>query len=174
MTTMVDGITEDVPAILQHFGSSTPVACYVNGIYAWTHAQEAEFGRKVRISVEPGQPEAARVARVLDVERGAATLADIEPFLRARTAAGHSDATIYCNLSTVMAAKQAAGALIVPRWWIAWYWGRPGAPAEGDVRTELRDLTGTELPAGSLWACQYASHAQWDLSVVYGQQDWSR
>jgi len=174
MTTMVDGISPDVPAILNRWGSSTPVACYVNGDYAWTKRQEAEFGRKIRVSVESGQPDAARVARVLDVERYAAGPGDIGPFLAARKAAGHADATVYCNLST-FGQIPAAVRGEVPRWWLAWYWQRPGQPSAAQVLAELHAVTGDVLvPAGRLWACQYASDSLWDVSAVYGQQDWSR
>lgn len=173
MTTMVDGISPDVPAILQRWGSGTPVACYVNGIYAWTYGQEHEFARKIRVSVEAGQPTAAHVARVLDVERGAARPADVEPFCAARIVAGHEDATIYANLSTV-AAIPANVRELVPRWWLAWYWQRPGAPTAAQVLAQLARLYNVSLPPERLWACQHASYSRWDVSVVYGQQDWSR
>ena len=172
MTIMVDGISADVPAIHARWPGN-PVAVPVNGIYAWSPAQEHLFARKMRFSVEAGQPMAARVARGLDVERFAARPADVPSFLFERERAGHADATIYCNLSTVPDVL-AAGELDVPRWWLAWYWGRPGHPSAAQMLAELHRLTGVDLPPERLWACQYASFAQWDLSVVYGPEDFSR
>jgi hypothetical protein len=179
MTTMVDGIAPDVPAIHARWGSQIPVACYVNGIYAWSKTQEASFTRKIRVSVEPGQPLAARVARGLDVERYAARPADVPPFLAERAKIS-SDGTVYCSLSTVPAVLEHLpdGNLeAVPRWWLAWYWGRYLPPSELEVRQELHRLTGITLPTGRLWACQYAgplSGGPWDVSIVYGEKDWSR
>lgn len=170
MTIMYDGINADAAAIHAH-APTAPVACYINGIFAWSPAQEAMFGRKVRISVEPGQPSAAKFARVLDIERHAAGPADAAPFLKARVAAGHKDGTIYASLATVPAV---IADVVPPRWWLAWYWGRPGAPSKTQVLDELHRLVGVHLEPASVWACQYVSHSQWDESIVYGPEDWSR
>lgn len=169
--TMIDGINADVPAILARWGAGTPVACYVNGAYTWSLRQEQEFGRKIRISVEAGQPEAAKYARVLDVERFDAGPGDVGPFLAARAAAGHADATIYCNLSTVATIPPEVREE-VPRWWLAWYVNPQ--PNAAEVLNELHDLTRLTLPLERLWACQWRSTGNWDQSVVYGAQDWSR
>ena len=59
------------------------------------------------------------------------------------------------------------------RWWLAWYWERAGEPTALQVVDELQRLTGTTVPAARVWACQYASYSQWDLSTVYGPLDWS-
>lgn len=174
---MADGVSGDAPAILARFGPNMPVACYVNGAYAWTRGQENEFARKVRISVEAGQPGAAKYARVIDVERGAAGPDEVPYFLHARAEAGHDDCTVYCSLSTVPDVLRQFGdgsLTAVPRWWLAWYWGQPGQPSAARVLAELHALTGVVLPPERLWACQYVSHAQWDLSAVYGPYDWSR
>lgn len=174
MTIMVDGIRQDVAAIHARFPSN-PVAVYVNGEFAWTPAQEALFARKIRVSVMSGQPLAARAARCLDVEQFAAGPGDVKRFLATRLANGHEDGTIYCSLSTVRDVIDAAGDVnLIPRWWLAWYWGRPGAPTQSQVRAELLRLFGVDLPAGRIWACQYVPHAQWDLSAVYGPEDFSR
>jgi hypothetical protein len=168
---MLDGLGSGAADIHARFPGH-PVACYVNGLYAWSPAQEALFARKVRISVEPGQPDAARVARVLDTERYDATPLDAAPFIRARDGAGHRDATIYCSLSTIAAVVEACGDVVVPRWWLAWYWERPGVPSLDVVRAEAARYG---LPAGAeIWACQYATYPLWDTSVVFGLPDFSR
>ena len=50
---------------------------------------------------------------------------------------------------------------------------RAGEPTALQVVDELQRLTGTTVPAARVWACQYASYSQWDLSTVYGPLDWS-
>lgn len=178
MTIMVDGISLDVPAIHARYPSN-PVACYVNGAYAWTSAQEALFARKIRMSIRARQPQAARVARGIDIEPvpeigGDAGPEDVPAFLAARVASGHADGTVYAALETVPVVLQHVSVATVPRWWLAWYWQRPGHPTAAQVLAELHRLTGVDLPPERLWACQYASYAQWDLSVVYGPEDFSR
>jgi hypothetical protein len=167
---MHDGINSDAAVILERFGSD-PVACYVNGRFAWSAAQEAMFARKIRVSVMPGQPDAARFARCLDVERGAAGTADVWPFLDRRIELGHSDGTIYTSAANV---GQVVAHQNVPRWWIAWYWGQPRPPSALEVINEVERLTGVVLDLGRLWACQWQSAARWDTSIVYGPEDWSR
>ena len=171
MTVMYDGINGDASAIHAR-APGAPVACYINGEFTWSPAQEAMFGRKIRISVEPGQPDAARYARVLDVERFDAGPADVPPFLEVRDTI-KPNGTVYCSLATVPSVLDVLG-LRRPRWWLAWYWGRPGAPSAAQVLAELQRVTSETIPAADLWACQYAEHTQWDLSAVYGAQDWSR
>ena len=62
---------------------------------------------------------------------------------------------------------------IVAGWWLAWYWARPGYPTADQVAAKLRTETGVDLPASKIWACQFASYAQWDSSAVYGQPDFT-
>jgi hypothetical protein len=170
---MVDGINLDVPAIHARFPTH-PVACYVNGEYAWTQAQEALFARKVRISVE-SNPFAAQHARVIDCERGAAGFRDAAPFCAQRARLGHRDGTVYSSLANVpLVLEGFPGSTGPPRWWLAWYWARPSYPSAAQVLAELKRLTGVTVEPAQLWGCQYRSDSQWDLSVVYGPQDWSR
>lgn len=169
-TIMYDGINSDAEAIHAQ-APGAPVACYINGEFAWSPAQEHLFGRKIRISVMAGQPDAARYARVLDVERFDAGPADVDPFLQVRDTI-KPNGTVYCSLARVPAVVDALRGRR-PRWWLAWYWGRPGAPSPGQVLAELEQTTGVQLP-GDLWACQYVSQTHWDKSAVYGAQDWSR
>ena len=147
-------------------------AAYVNGEFAWSRSEEARFGALIRISVMPDMPEAARVARALDVERYDATPADIGPFVKARADLGHHDATIYIGLDSLLSLADSDPELVasVPRWWVAWWWGRPGFPRLDEVAAQLQD----RVPAERIWACQYRNTAEWDESVIYGRQDFSR
>jgi hypothetical protein len=167
---MVDGIAPDVPAIHARYPNN-PVACYADGGYAWSPAQEALFARKIRISVEAGLPEGSAHARCIDVERGAATPADARPFLEAHRALGFTNGTVYCSASNVRTVLDAAGDCDVPRWWIAWWTGRPQTPAE--VVAEVRAQCGVDLPESKVWAQQYANFPEYDLSVVFGKPDFS-
>jgi hypothetical protein len=175
---MVDGIAADVPAIKAKFGPGTPVAGYVTGGWPveWSEPQFAEFTRKIRIaqSFDLGVDQAS-MARVLDVETGAATPEDWPEFWESRTNKDH--ATCYCDLSNVPRVLQACEDAEIPepsRFWLAWYWGKPGVPAAAQVLAELILLTGVDLEPKDLWAVQYANYAQWDLSAVYGTPDFSR
>lgn len=171
---MTDGLNVDAAAIHAAYPNN-PVACYANGEWAWSKAQEAMFARKIRISVENTQAEAAAHARCIDVEHGDASPADVKPFLVHHRGLGFTNGTVYCAASNVRAIVEAAGnADLVPRWWIAWWWGRPGTPTVAQVAAQVRQDTGINLPEARIWACQYANHPQWDLSVVYGRPDFSR
>lgn len=150
-------------------------AAYINGEYAWSRAEESRFGRLVRISVEPGLPDAAAQARVLDVERYAATSADIVPFVQARAALGHHDATIYASAWTISQLDQEV-IDAVPRWWVAWWWGRPGFPSRDGVAGEVGRLSSGArvVELNRVWGCQYRPEGSWDRSVVYGPNDFAR
>lgn len=152
-----------------------PAALYINGDYSCPRSLEQEFGRVVRISVEPGQPEAARFARILDVERWDATPADVPEFVHFREALGHHDATIYASAASVGTVLRACGpAYQPPRWWVAWWWNRPVAPTREQVAAEVHQASGADIDPATIWACQYASYSTYDLSVVYGPRDFSR
>ena len=151
-TIMADGINLDVAAIRARFGPGMPVAVPVDGQWAWSPAQDHEFSRKIHYGVLAGRPD----------------------WLAARAKIAPHDGTIYCNLSTVPAVVRAVGGVeAVPRWWLAWYWERAGEPTALQVVDELQRLTGTTVPAARVWACQYVTYSQWDLSTVYGPLDWS-
>jgi hypothetical protein len=174
--TMINGEAIDVPAIKARYPHN-PVAGYVSGGYPieWSEADFALFTRKMRIYQQPFVPGDVTDARCIDVETYAATPEDVPAFLSSR--ADQSDSTVYCSLSTVplvLEALSSSGVSLRPRWWLAWFWNKVGQPTAQDVLDELYNLTGVTLPASSLWACQYAAYGQWDLSVVYGKQDFSR
>jgi len=168
---MYDGLNSDAAAIKKRFPNA-PVAYYVNGHYTWSSQEIQMFGRHIAISVEPHLPEAANGARCLDVERYDATPADVKPFLveRAKYA---NNGTIYTSAANVRNVLDAAGNFDIPRWWIAWYWGRPGAPTAAQVQQAVRMNCGVSLPLSKIWACQYISRAEWDESAVYGKKDFA-
>lgn len=132
------------------------VAAYANGLYAWSAAEKDRFpGRLIQISVLSGHPEAGRDCRILDVETGDATPADVAPFIRYRDDLGHHNTTIYCSRETEPAVREAAGRLP----WRLW----------------IATLDGDKLSPGAypnLWAVQFASppqtHGHYDLSIMYG------
>lgn len=173
---MMDCVADDVPALHARY-PGRPVAGYVTGGpgIEWTEPQFDLWARKVRICQQPADAPAAAEARVIDVERGAARAADVSRFISLREQAGHDDATVYCSLETVPAVLTAVqNAHMVPRWWLAWWWNRPGHPSAAQVLGELQQLTGVALPPASLWGTQFRNHAQWDTSVIYGPDDFSR
>lgn len=174
---MVDGTTGDVPAILRRFGTSVPVAGYVTGPgIEWTERQFSMFARKIRVAQSPVPLyDDDSPARCLDVERYAASPRHWPDFYNTR--ADKDGATCYCSLDTVpevLGECQAASIPPPPRWWLAWYWGRPGAPTVRDVLDELVRISSTVLDPQTVWAVQYANFPQWDLSAVYGAPDFSR
>ncbi len=174
---MRDCVSQFVPVLQQHF-PGTIAAGYITGGpgLEWTEAQFGLFARKMRILQRPGLPGEAAQARAIDIERGAAVAGDVPKFLADRAAAGHHDGTVYCDLSNVPSVLGAVGGdlMAVPRWWLAWWWGHPGQPTILQVISELRALTGIDLPPDRLWAVQYVNHQFWDTSVVYGTPDFSR
>ena len=179
---MVDGINADVPAILARWGRTTPVAYPVDGLYAWTANQIGDFSHHMGYSILAGNNSShvAARARCKDVEArwrvgGDAGPQDVPPWLAARAAfcqrAGHpDDATVYCSLYTVPAVLAELGGNVeaVPRWWLAWYWGRPTAPTAEQVRAALTDQEGVTLPLDRIWGCQFVSYQSWDVTTVYG------
>lgn len=177
---MHDGVDSDVAAIHARYPDD-PVGVPVDGLYAWSPGQEHLFARKVRFSVLAGNPGVAAHARVKDVESrwrlgGDAGAQDAPPFLAERARLGFTDGTVYCSLATVPSVLLAcqAARVTVPRWWLAWYWDRPTTPSRPAVLAELRRLTGVDLDPATVWAWQFATFAQWDVSAVFGPFDWSR
>ena len=130
-------------------------AVYINGDYAWPHAQIARFPKIIRISVFGAASYAAQ-ARVLDVEQFAATPDDAPAFIRERRRLGFDDATIYCNESTLPAVRTACAGLHYRLWIASW--------------------TGHAHEVDGAWAVQYSGGVDlaYDTSVVYGREDFSR
>jgi len=143
---------------------ATHVAGYADGMYAWSWLEIQLFPRHILISVLPAHPGMAANARVLDVERYAATPDDIVPFLRFRLSQGYGDGTIYGSLSImpqIRAAIASDPVLVLGancRLWAA-AWGTDPAswtPANCDY-----------------WAVQYDSTPGYDASVLVGVDDFT-
>lgn len=127
------------------------VAAYIDGEFAWPRHQIARFHQVIRISVT-GAASAARAARVIDVEQGAATPADAADFIRERIRLGHHDATVYCSRDTVPAVQKACAGL-AHRLWVADWTGHP------------HKIHGIDA-----WAVQYhgGPSLPFDTSIIYG------
>jgi len=142
------------------------VAAYANGFWKWTPEQLARFPRHILIGVLGGQPEQARIARCLDMERyDAQARRDFAPFVQQRIALGHDDALGYSSIlgdtpddgiKALIEAMTAADLGAAPwRLWVAWWWGRPFPPTAAEVLAEIKALTDITLPVGRLAGCQW-------------------
>jgi hypothetical protein len=129
-------------------------AVYVNG-YVTPAAQVRRFtGGVFRISVLP-EAYWARLARCIDVERGAATPADARAFITERHALGKGDATVYCSRLSIPAVQAACEGL--------------------DYRIWAADWTGVPHEVPGAWAVQFATvTGKYDESVVSGDADFCR
>lgn len=182
---MLDGVAADVPAIRAWMSAhgEHPVAGYVSGGggIEWSEAQFALFARKIRIWQQPWIPGAAKDARFIDRERGAADVISVPAFLDEREHLGHQDGGFYSNISDlppILAEIDGTWPLGkgAPPWrlWVAWYWGRRYAPTQDEVLAEIKRLTGIDFVRERLWACQWKPAGFADFSVVYGTPDFSR
>lgn len=180
---MMDGVAADVPAIAawQRSHYRGPVAAPGDGLYEWTSQELAQFPGHVRYSVLADAPGIAKTCRVKDVEaarrlRGDAGAQDAPGFLLERADFGHGDGTIYADLFTVPAVVTACeqAQVRVPRWWLAWWWGRPGYPTVAEALAYLKALTQVELDPATIWAIQAHSYSWADFSAVYGPYDFTR
>lgn len=154
------------------------VAAYGNGKFEWPDSEIRRFRGHILIGVLSGQPAQARKMRVLDVEKFDANPSDAPPFIAERKKAGHSDATIYCDLAAVadvLAELKDAGMMHTPGWrlWLAWYHSE--APTQKQVLDELASEFGvTTLEPERLWACQWNNGTSYDTSVMYGAADFAK
>lgn len=174
---MINGEAIDVPAMLASKYGHCPAAGYVTGGWPieWTEADFQKFARKMRIDQSASPETSGNDARCYDVETGAGKPQYVRRFIESRSPAIESIATIYCALETVPSVIQAVGSIAeIPRFWLAWFWNRPGFPTVAQVLAELDMLTGVALPEHKLWACQAKSYAQYELSAVYGNPDFDR
>jgi hypothetical protein len=131
-------------------------AVYLNGEFAVTPAIARRYPRRFYIGVKSGQPEQAREARSLDVERFDADIPDARPFTIERLQF-RRDPTIYCSLDTVPAIAAALEGLYW-RLWLALF-------DDVTTRPPLPDLG-----HGELWAKQFrkGTGGAPDVSVLYG------
>ena len=180
---LMDGTASDVPAILawQQAHGRGPVGAPGDGLYEWSPRQLQEFPGHIRYSVLADSPGIARTCRVKDVEAarrllGDAGPQDVPPFLFERGDLGHHDGTVYASLATVPAVVTACerAQIVVPRWWLAWWWGRPGYPTVAEALAELYRLTGVQLDPATVWAIQAHHFSFADFSAVHGVPDFTR
>jgi hypothetical protein len=95
------------------------VAGYVDGEYAWPAAAWAHFPHAAQIHVSVIPPGNVKLAGVIDVENGAATIADGVAFCRAHHAAG-TFGVIYIEASRVAALRTALGDVRAGLWVADW------------------------------------------------------
>lgn len=160
MRTMYDGVNSLAAGIAKDFPAAQMIAGYVTGQYAWTAAEWALFPRAVHVTICTSAH--FNVGDVLDVERGDASPDQAHGWIAMRKANGLYRPTIYCSLNVVPAVRAATGAFILGRDYDIW----------------VADWTGVALippcpgtPAARFAACQYASDARKDTSVV-GDDGW--
>lgn len=124
--TMYDGINSDAPAIARAFPTTPMVAGYIDGNFTWSQSDWNLFPHAVHVyitytaSVDSGD--------VIDCESGDATPDQAAAWVRMRKSKGYYRPTIYCNLDTAPAVRQATGNMILGEdydMWIAWYNGDP-------------------------------------------------
>jgi hypothetical protein len=132
MRVMFDSITAaDIPA------SAEIVGGYVEGKWKWTAEDWARFPDAVKVTIAVW----AADADVLDVELGDATPDMAPDWIRRQQARGLAVPTVYCNLSTWPAVRQACAGLTFDPW-IAEY-GIPGTPSYGRPHL-LPDMAATQ------------------------------
>lgn len=153
------------------------VALYGYGPYAVSTEELARFRGHILISDVPAAPAAARLCRVLDVERGAARPADAPAFAQARLDYGHrGDVTFYQSLSVVPdVVKAMSTTLLSYRLWVAW-WDRPEVPTPAEIVQELAAKYDCHIPERLIWAVQFANNeaADIDSSELFGKDDFVR
>jgi len=142
MRLMYDAVTpENIPR------NAAMVAGYLNGPYAWTWNDWNMFPNavKVRISVRANYPD----GHVLDVEPGDATPEEAPEWVRLRRISGLAMPTIYCNLSTWPAVRNAflRRAMPEPLYWIAHYDGKFNIPSGAIAKQYLPNYEGTDHSA---------------------------
>lgn len=161
------------------------VALYATGEYAAPHATASIYPRRKWIDVT-GNPGAADLAEILDVERFDATAEDWPPFRARRDAwcRNHNSnrwPICYCSIdpdadhgvAAVVRATLEAHQEPVQHWLIAWYTPGGYIPTAKQVQTEIRQLTDLEIPLETIWGCQYADLGGYDASVIYQTPNWA-
>lgn len=135
--------------------SGVYAAIYINGDFAWDEHDIRRMHKTIALSVER-EARWARLARGIDVERGAAQPEDVVPFLQERRRLGFNDGTVYVNRSNrgdVGERCQHAG--LHPYEWVS-------------------TLDGTIVPG--VWATQLhgGMTSGFDLSILQGRDTFHR
>lgn len=161
VTTCADAISANFHVLTK----GTQVAGYTTGSpdIKWTTAQWAEFPDAIRIDQDPAA--ADHTADILDVESGAATVAECPGWVKQAQASFHNatrpgqrDPSIYCsrsNVTPVVNALAAAGVAHCPLWVASWGIGMNGA---------LSILNATSGPFPVI-GVQYQNNGEFDSSV---------
>lgn len=147
----------------QNVPTGVYAAPYVNG-FAWPENQIKRMGHIFRISVLR-DAFWAKYARCIDVETNAALPSDVPGFLRMRLAHHFNDGTVYVNRGNWQACYDAVAEAKLPQplWWVA--------TLDDTMYVELiRDGKVLARP----WAVQYRDVGPYDLSVLYGINNFHR
>lgn len=133
--------------------SGVYAAYYAMGSFRWPQSQIDRMAKVFGISTST-DPSYAKVARCLDMERGAASTSELPAFMhvRAEHVGGFHDVVGYVNRSNWDQARLAVhdAGLPEPLWWVA-------------------TLDGTDIL--DCWACQQFGHPGFDLSVLHGRDN---
>lgn len=140
--------------------SGVHAGVYING-FAWSKVDKDRMAKIFSISVEREASWADR-ARCIDIESGAAEIADAVPFVRQRKHLGFNDATVYTNRSN----REEVGQHLKAAGLTAFEWC---ATLDGTVF--LPSVAGLHL-----WAIQYQGgmQAAFDVSVLLGPDNFHK
>lgn len=153
---MYDGINALAAGIAREFPNAPKVAGYVNGTYAWSQADWNLFPHADHVTISTTA--SANAGDVLDVEAGDATPNQSAGWIAMRKAAGLYRPTIYCSRSVIPAVRAGTGRYILGQDYDIWVADYTGSPHE---------VTAPGSPAVNCAATQYASTANYDVSLVY-------
>jgi hypothetical protein len=153
---MYDGINALAAGIAKEFPTAAKIAGYVNGTYAWSQAEWNLFPHADHVTISVTA--SANAGDVLDVEVGDATPNQAAGWIAMRKAAGLYRPTIYCSRSVIPAVRAGTGSYILGKDYDIWVAEYTGAPHE---------VIAPGTPAVACAATQYASTANYDVSIVY-------
>ena len=155
---MYDGINALAAGIAREFPTAAKIAGYVNGPYAWSQAEWNLFPHADHVTISITA--SANAGDVLDVEVGDATPDQSAGWIAMRKAAGLYRPTIYCSRSVIPAVRAGTGTYILGKdydIWVAEYTG------------SAHEVTAPGNPPAICAATQYASTANYDVSMVYDE-----
>jgi len=153
---MYDGINALAAGIAKEFPNAPKVAGYVNGTYAWSQADWNLFPDADHVTISTTA--SANAGDVLDVEAGDATPDQSAGWIAMRKAAGLYRPTIYCSRSVIPAVRAGTGSYVLGTDYDIWVADYTGSPHE---------VTAPGSPSVNCAATQYASTANYDVSMVY-------
>jgi hypothetical protein len=160
--TMYDGINTLAAGIAKEFPDAEMVAGYINGDFEWSPRDWNLFPHAVHVTISITAN--ADAGDVLDVESGDATVEQAAGWITKRKASGYHQPTIYCNLSTLPAVREATGDLILGVDWACWV---------ADFTNEPHQVTAPGTPKATCAATQFKSTDAFDVSSVF-DDEWPR